>query len=289
MKTDLLRTDGGGSCLVSENPGESKLIGSDSSSTPEVLQANVLEETRVPGLGSLRIRLWFSKSGDLRLISHLDLMRCFERLIRRAAIPIASSQGFNPRPKIVFGLALALGVEGRRELVELELAAPMEPQVVLERLRNTAPEGLQLLEAVESPSSRPPTILSVSYEISVPAARAEQTRELIRDFLRRASVPFTRLREGRSRDIDLRPFLLAADVGEDGRLEFQLEIDPAGSARPEEILEALGLEDLLKQGSVLCAPAWSLPSDRSRPRTSVWVQPVTFGRLAARAGRARRR
>ena len=81
-----------------------------------------------------KVRLRFAKRGDLRLISHHDLLRCLERALRRARIPMAVSQGFNPRPKIVFALALALGIEGRREVVELELAEPTEPAEVLRRL-----------------------------------------------------------------------------------------------------------------------------------------------------------
>src|SRR4051812_1089962 len=69
---------------------------------------------------AFKVRLRFAKRGDLRLVSHHDLMRCLERALRRAAIPMAASQGFNPRPKIMFPLALALGIEGDREVVELE-------------------------------------------------------------------------------------------------------------------------------------------------------------------------
>src|SRR4051794_5840813 len=94
-----------------------------------------------------KVRLRFAKRGDVRLISHHDLMRCLERALRRAEIPLATSQGYNPRPKVVFALALALGIEGRREVVELELAGPMEPAEVLRRLRAEAPAGLEFLEA----------------------------------------------------------------------------------------------------------------------------------------------
>src|SRR5271157_3319048 len=55
---------------------------------------------------STKVRLRFAKQGDLRLVSHHDLLRCLERMLRRAQIPMASSQGFNPRPKITFALAL---------------------------------------------------------------------------------------------------------------------------------------------------------------------------------------
>ena len=68
-----------------------------------------------------KIRLRFRKDGDLRLISHHDLLRTFERMLRRAAIPFHSTQGFNPKPRLVFALSLALGIIGHEEVVELEL------------------------------------------------------------------------------------------------------------------------------------------------------------------------
>ena len=71
-----------------------------------------------------KLRLRFAKRGNLRLVSHHDLMRCLERMVRRAQIPLALSQGFTPRPRIVFALPLALGIEGCSEVVDLELSAP---------------------------------------------------------------------------------------------------------------------------------------------------------------------
>src|SRR6478672_11566182 len=94
-----------------------------------------------------KVRLRFAKRGDLRLISHHDLMRCLERLLRRARIPMALSQGFNPRPKVVFALAMGLGIEGRREVVDLELSEPMGPAEVLRRLSAAAPPGFDWIEA----------------------------------------------------------------------------------------------------------------------------------------------
>src|SRR5262245_56686955 len=74
-----------------------------------------------------RYRLRFKKTGDLRLVSHHDLMHVLERLMRRAEVPFALTQGFHPQPKISFALALALGVAGLNEAFELELSRAMEP------------------------------------------------------------------------------------------------------------------------------------------------------------------
>ena len=163
------------------------------------------------------------------------------------------SQGFNPRPKIVFALALALGIEGRREVVELELAEPMEPAEVLRRLAAVSPPGLDWLEAEAvapgrraagrggpvRPGRSPPTA-------ATPPDRAWPTF-LASD----AAGPTPGTGPTATVAIDLRPFVLEAELDPLGVLRFRLKMTPDGSARPEEVIDALGLRDLLGQGAVL--------------------------------------
>jgi radical SAM-linked protein len=198
-----------------------------------------------------KVRLRFAKRGDLRLVSHHDLMRCLERLLRRAQIPVAHTQGFNPRPKVVFTLALALGIEGRREVVELELAEPLDPAEVLSRLRAQAPSGLEFLEAHEVEAGRPVQAGAVQYEFEVPADRREAAAHALQTLLASECWTYTRQRPDRTVEFDLRPFVLSAELDLQGVLQFRLKMVPSGSVRPEEVIDALGLRDLLGQGVVL--------------------------------------
>jgi radical SAM-linked protein len=199
-----------------------------------------------------KVRLRFAKRGDLRLVSHHDLMRCLERMARRAELPLARSQGFNPRPKIAFTLALALGIEGHHEVVEIELLEPLEPSEVLRRLAAVSPPGLEWLDAEDPGPGRAAQAEAVCYALAVPADRRDGAREALADFLARDRWPYTRHRPDRTVEIDLRPFLLEAGLeGPDGILRFRLKMSPSGSARPEEVIEALGLRDLLGRGAVL--------------------------------------
>ncbi len=202
---------------------------------------------------STKIRLRFAKHGDLRLVSHHDLLRCLERLLRRAAVPVAHSQGFNPRPKAVFALALALGIEGRREVLELDLDEPLSPDELLARLSAAAPPGLEFFDAQAVPAGRSAHAAAVAYRLDVPADRQDAARAALAQFLASTAWPYTRHRPDRGRDvpIDLRPFLLDAALDDAGTLAFRLKITPSGSARPEELIDALGLRDLLEQGAVL--------------------------------------
>src|SRR5262249_1567443 len=94
-----------------------------------------------------KVRIRFRKGGDLRLVSHRDLMKCFERSLRRAALPIHVSQGFHPMPRMVFGMPLALGIIGMNEVLELELDQVIEPEEIQRRLTEQMPPGLEILSA----------------------------------------------------------------------------------------------------------------------------------------------
>jgi radical SAM-linked protein len=188
-------------------------------------------------------------------------MRCLERMIRRAELPVAHSQGFNPRPKVVFTLALALGIEGRREVVELDLNEPLEPAEVRRRLADVSPAGLDWLEAEAVAPGRPAHAEAVSYQLDVPADRQDAASAALARFMASETWPFTRHRPDRDVTIDLRPFLLDAEMDADaGALRFRLKVSDSGSARPEEIVDALELRDLLGLGAVLIRSEMELVS-----------------------------
>jgi radical SAM-linked protein len=209
-----------------------------------------------------KVRLRFAKRGDLRLVSHHDLLRCIERMIRRAELPVAQSQGFNPRAKIVFALALALGVEGRREVVELDLIEPLVPSEVLRRLAAVAPSGLDWIQAETVAPGRCAHAEAVQYLLdAVPESRRVQASLALARFLASERWPYIRHRPDRDVTLDLRPFVIKAELdGATGALRFRIKITPAGSARPEEFVDAVGLRDLLGEGSLLVRTEMELVS-----------------------------
>ena len=98
-----------------------------------------------------KLRFRFAKTGRLRLLSHHDLMRCLERMLRRADVPFKSTAGFHPGPRVVFAQSLPLGVVGRDEVVELELTEPRDSDDVLGALNEQAPDGLRFFRATVVP------------------------------------------------------------------------------------------------------------------------------------------
>jgi radical SAM-linked protein len=201
---------------------------------------------------STKYRLRFAKSGDLRLLSHHDLMRALERMLRRGALPVAQSQGFNPRPKVTFALALGLGIEGLREVVDIELTDSIEPAELLERLRAVAPPGFLWHECEAlAPGTPAPNPRTVDYCVAILPDRRRAVISCLETLLASAQWPMTRHRPDRLVNFDLRSQLVEAEMTTEGLLRFRLKVSPEGSARPEELLEALGARDLLAAGAVL--------------------------------------
>ena len=96
-------------------------------------------------MNKTRLRIRFSKTGDLRWIGHLDLARLWERMLRRAGLKLAFSEGFHPKPKINFPSALALGIEGLNEVVELEIIGHVDLPQTQTDIASQMPAGMQLL------------------------------------------------------------------------------------------------------------------------------------------------
>ena len=123
-----------------------------------------------------RQRLRFGKRGDLRFLSHLDLVRLFDRAVRRAALPVAYSGGFHPMPRIIPGSALTLGLTSDGELWDLELHEPMDSSEIFDRLAAQLPTDIPLYGVEEVPIASP-TITQVLHEARYQIQLQAQTVE----------------------------------------------------------------------------------------------------------------
>jgi radical SAM-linked protein len=195
-----------------------------------------------------KVRFRFRKDGALRLLSHHDLMRCFERMLRRAALPVRQSQGFHPKPRLIFALSLPLGVIGCEEVAELELNEILPPEEVRERLVRQAPAGMEILSLRRVDFNAGAQIRSLTYRIALPAERLEETTRRTAELMSSSECCVERTHPT-PRRVNLRPWLL--DLQATAHLEMKLCLTPAGTARPEEVLTVLGLSDLLEAGAVL--------------------------------------
>ena len=96
----------------------------------------------------MRLRVRYSKLGKVRFISHRDTARVWERTLRRADVPVATSAGYTPRPRLSFGLALPTGAESVAEYLDLELSQPVDLEPLPARLTAALPIGLSVVDVV---------------------------------------------------------------------------------------------------------------------------------------------
>jgi len=207
----------------------------------------------------VRVRFRFSKLGKIRFTSQRDVARMWERALRRAALPMAYTEGFNPRPQLSFGLALPTGAESLAEYVDVALdperaaAAGIVPSSLPAVLDGLLPEGLHIEEAVaveRSKDSLQQMVTSCSWTMRLAGVDRAELTTMVAALLAADSVPITRERKGREELDDLRPSVLAlaeadaatdASVDPTGRtvgLVAELSTRPRG-VRPVELLRGL--------------------------------------------------
>lgn len=193
-----------------------------------------------------KLRIRFRKEGDLRLISHRDLARTLERLFRRAELPLAMSEGFHPHPRVTLPAALSVGIEGANEVIEVLLDEPQDPENVRQRLIEESPPGLVITSVTELEAhQRKAQVERVTYEIPIPTERRKALESAVSELLNKRSHPWQR--EGRAKPIDLRLSIEDMQLVDD-RLQIRLWMSQQASARPREILQVLGIDDLEQQG-----------------------------------------
>jgi radical SAM-linked protein len=194
-----------------------------------------------------KFRVRFSKAQDLRLVSHHDLMHVCERMFRRADLSIPVTQGFNPRPRMWFASALALGIAGLNEVLEFELSESIPNSDIQRRLTAHAPPGLEILSVRAIDAKTSARVRRALYRC--PTVGIDDLCQRCDAFMARTECWVERLRP-HPRRINVRPFVHELNPYDD-RLELALWITPNGAARPDEIIIALGLAELFDAGAVI--------------------------------------
>lgn len=164
------------------------------------------------------IRFRFRKGNEIRFLSHLDLIRTLERAIRRANLPIAYSEGFNPRPKMSFGFALAVGVLSEGEYGDYEFVEDLDPEEFVSRYNRVLPPGLQVFEAETLPP-RTATLMSVinaaTYQLIIPDQTSAEIVDRWSYLQKQDSFVVERQAKKGLRKVDVLPFLINVTAVED--------------------------------------------------------------------------
>ena len=191
------------------------------------------------------VRVRFTKLGKVRFVSHRDVARAFERAFRIEQLPLAFTQGFSPRPKVSFGLALGVGHESVAEYLDVELAKPVGLDALPRALSSALPEGIDVTgvgQLLERAPALQEAVTAVGYELRLDDVGRHVLATAGERAIEADALEVTTTRKGREVVEDLRPALRRITVTDDDQgqpvVAVEVSTQPRG-IRPADLTTAL--------------------------------------------------
>ena len=199
----------------------------------------------------IKVRIKFSKHGALKYIGHLDIMRYFQKVFRRADIDIAYTEGFSPHQIMSFAAPLGVGMESRGEYMDIEVLSMNTAQEMKEALNRVMVEGVEILSVSILPDHAKNAMASVAAAAYTVRFREGKNPKadisaLLPDFLSREQIPITKKTKKGTREVDLKEGIYRLSY-EDGVFFMIVDASSGGNIKPVQIMEAL----LLQAGETL--------------------------------------
>ena len=197
-----------------------------------------------------RMRVTFARGDGIKYISHLDIMRLWERALRRADIPLAYSEGFNPHPRLSLAAPLAVGMTSEAELMDVFLSKRISPFFFLKSTEYQMPPGIDVTEVCEVNLALPSLQSQIRYaEYKVTIETQRQLKEVqasLRSLLALDHLPWQHTRDNQLRQYDLRALMselwIIDWLGDECVLGMRLVTDSKATGRPEQVTRAVGFD-----------------------------------------------
>jgi radical SAM-linked protein len=231
----------------------------------------------------LRIRL--AKQHTARFFSHLDIQRTLERTLRRAALPLAYSQGFNPHPRMSFASALATGASSEGEFIDVDLTDDVAPAEFVARANRCTPPGLTFVDAREVPAkgdSLFSLVDTAAYRLTLSAASVAVVADAVAAFLAQDVIEVAKEGKRGTRLVNIREqvydLAVEGSLPEPGgarvvvNLRAVLQSGSQGSLKPETLAEGLAQVSPAFADTVLVG-THRLMIYRREPRTGALQEP----------------
>ncbi|MFC2059754.1 TIGR03936 family radical SAM-associated protein [Chloroflexota bacterium] len=187
----------------------------------------------------------------MKFISHLDIMRLWQRAINRAGIPLAYSEGFSPHPRVSLAVPLALGITSEAELMDVLLNKWVSPHWFIATISHQLPPGIEILQVYQTALSLPSLQSQVrytEYRVEVETAKGrDEIESALNSLLTVKTLPWQHQRDTGTRSYDLRALIDNLWLIEWGQthctIGMRLRCDSSGSGRPEQVSVALGFTE----------------------------------------------
>jgi len=198
--------------------------------------------------GMQRLRIRFSRGQEVKFISHLDIVRLWQRVLHRAGIPLAYSEGFSPHPRISLAAPLSVGVTGEAELMDIFCTQWVSPHFFTAAVDQQLPPGIGILQVYPIALSLPSLQSQVRYaEYKVEVETEKEQKEVesaLASLLSVEHLPWQHQRDTGPRSYDLRALIddlwLSDWQPPYGTVDMRLRCGSSGSGRPEQVAAALG-------------------------------------------------
>ena len=188
------------------------------------------------------VRLKFCKTGSLQYISHLDLQRTFGRILARADLPLWFTKGFNPHPKLVFGLPLSIGCESVCELADIRIERDMPCDEILRRMKKATVRELDFMSCYV-PERKFTEIAAAGYAVRIEGKTADfPTEAAVTALLTASPLLMTKRTKSGEKETDIVPQIFKVRVtAEPGALWLRLLLSAgdANTLNPELVVEAM--------------------------------------------------
>lgn len=191
----------------------------------------------------MKVRVKFCKEGAMKYIGHLDIMRYFQKAVRRAGIDVAYSEGFSPHMIMSFAAPLGVGITSTGEYFDMEIKTPVASAEAVERLNQVMAEGMKVLSFRKVPDGKAGKAMSLvaaaDYQVRFRPGMEPcgDWREKAEAFLAQQEIVVLKKTKKNEKEVDIKPFLYAAEIREE-ELFLQLAAGSVKNTKPELVLEA---------------------------------------------------
>lgn len=189
----------------------------------------------------VKYRLEFSKTGETKFVSHLDLVRLFSRVFKRAELPLAYSEGFNPHPKMSIGIPLSVGVTSGCELLDVEFYHEVPAEEIKVRLNEKMPMGIAItkVKQLEQGEAKLSSVARAKYEIKLFGATVSE--QDIAKFLAKETIEIEKKTKRSEKVVDIKPDIFEIGHVSEDTLEMTLATGSSANLKPEVVLAAMSL------------------------------------------------
>ncbi|MEQ8189619.1 MAG: TIGR03960 family B12-binding radical SAM protein [Candidatus Eremiobacterota bacterium] len=225
-------------CGVCQSLGVTNKLYPQSEKIPDIKpQKEISEVTENKTL----IRFNFEKIDKTKFISHLGLIRIMERAVRFTGLPVAFSQGFNPKPKIALGPPLSSGIESYSEWGDIVMAQPVDTELFQKEINRFLPEGMKVLQCSIIPLKSP--ALNAMIKIGVYSIECSGEKDKIEDFLKQDEILFKKVRKKGTKTIDIKPLIKKLEIREVNNdkisMELWINMEEGGTIKPQEVIKVM--------------------------------------------------